>query len=89
MPSMTKKRKNKSSNADDEDDDDGDGDAEVDADTEDSDCNAIISHEYSDKTRNSMKQLSEKSLSFELVEQLIKYIFSLNQPGGILVTNFI
>ncbi len=53
--------------------------------SEDVDCNSLVSHEYSDKTRNSMKQISEKSLSFELIESLIKYIVTLNQPGGILI----
>jgi ATP-dependent RNA helicase A len=32
-----------------------------------------------------MRQLSEKILSFELIENLLKYIHSLNQPGSILI----
>lgn len=89
VPSVVKKRKNKSSNADDDDDDDLDGDIEVEtngAEPEDLNCNTMVSNEYSERTQNSMKQLSEKALSFEMVEYLIKYIVTLNQPGGILVT---
>ena len=87
VPSLTKIRKNKS-NGDDDDEDDLVEDAEVErnpTEPEDLDCNTMVSHEYSEKTRNSMKLLSEKSLSFEIIEYLIKYIFSLDQPGGILV----
>ena len=87
--SCKKKRKNKSNN-DDDDDEDGDGDdAAVDKingeDIDDTDCNTLVSHDYSEKTRNSMKLLSEKSLSFELIESLVKYIRTLNQPGAILI----
>lgn len=85
VPSLNRKRKNKS-NGDDDEDDELDNAVEVEVDGEaDVDCNSLVSHEYSDKTRNSMKQMSEKALSFELIEHLIKYIVTLNQPGGILI----
>ena len=85
IPPSGKKRKNKN---DDEDDEEGDEAAAVNPggeNEEDTDCNAIISNEYSQKTRNSMSQLSEKTLSFELIEALLKYIVSLNQPGAVLI----
>jgi len=81
IPSNDKKRKNKN---EDEDDDDGQCDDEID-DSDDLNCNTIVSDNYSESTRNSMKQMSEKTLSFELIEGLIKYIQSLNQRGAILI----
>lgn len=84
-----RKRKNKNSNDDDDEDDGGEEEECVNqsnsGEQEETDCNSIISPEYSEKTRNSMRQLSEKTLSFELIESLIKYIGFLNQPGSILI----
>ena len=83
VPPPSKKRKNKNSN---EDDDDDDGDEAVVAAAEDeTDCNAIIPEDYSQRTRDSMKKLSEKNLSFELIEALLNYIVSLNHPGAVLI----
>ena len=87
VPPMQKKRKNKSNN-DDDDEDECDEAAVANPngeDAEDVDCNTLVSEEYAIKTRNAMKQLSEKSLSFELIEALIRYIKTLNQPGAILI----
>jgi ATP-dependent RNA helicase A len=87
VPMLKKKRKNKSNN-DDDDEDECDEAAVANTNGEevdDTDCNTLVSNDYSDKTRNAMKQLSEKSLSFELIESLIKYIRTLNQPGAILI----
>ena len=83
IPPTGKKRRNKNSGADDEEEDDQ-CDDEVD-DTDDVNCNALVSNNYNESTRHSMKQLSEKALSFELIEELIKYIGSLNQRGAILI----
>jgi ATP-dependent RNA helicase A len=90
VPMMqTKKRKSRNNNNNDDDDEDGD-DAAVDKpegaeDVDDTDCNTLVSNDYSEKTRNAMGQLSEKAISFELIESLIKYIRTLNQPGAILI----
>ena len=78
-----KKRKINNNNNNDDDDDDVCID-EID-DSDDINCNTIVSTNYSEKTRNSMKQLSEKALPFEAIEELIKYIRTLNQPGAILI----
>ncbi|CAH1795075.1 unnamed protein product [Owenia fusiformis] len=48
-------------------------------------CNQMISPEYSPQTRHAMSQLSEKEMSFELIEGLIKYIQGLDTPGAILI----
>lgn len=90
----TRKRKNRNN---DEDDDDDDNEADADAgdngeggendEKEDKDfnCNSVVSNDYSESTKMAMKQMSEKSISFELIECLLKYIRSLNQPGSILI----
>ncbi|RMZ98165.1 ATP-dependent RNA helicase A [Brachionus plicatilis] len=78
-PSESERKKRK-----DDDDDEGDED-ECAADDQDADCNAIIASDYTPKTKNTMRQLSEKNLSFELIEALLKYIDQLNQPGSILI----
>lgn len=67
------------------DDDDDDDEEECIADDQDVDCNSIIGNDYSEKTKFAMRQLSEKILSFELIESLLKYITELNQPGSILI----
>ena len=90
MPPMQKKRKNKSNADNDDDEDECDeaavaGNANGTEDVDDTDCNTLVSNDYSEKTRNAMRQLSEKSLSFELIETLVKYIRTLNQPGAILI----
>ncbi len=52
---------------------------------EDFNCNTLISSEYSQKTANTMSMLSEKQVSFEIIESLLRYIVSLNQPGAVLI----
>ncbi len=91
-----KKRKSRSSNDNDDEDDDFGG-AEVDTTEGDEnqnnnnnnnsseDCNQMVSDDYSEKTKNVMRKMSEKNLSFELIECLLKYIHSLNQPGSVLI----
>ncbi|XP_066991752.1 ATP-dependent RNA helicase A isoform X2 [Anabrus simplex] len=47
--------------------------------------NKVVSNEYSVQTRNSVAQLSEKEISFELIEALLLYIKGLGIPGAVLV----
>ncbi|XP_046383681.1 dosage compensation regulator [Ischnura elegans] len=47
--------------------------------------NAKVSEEYTEATKNAMKGLSEKEVSFELIVELFKYVKSLEIPGAILV----
>ena len=95
----SRKRKNKSGNEDEEEEDDElvdevavndeeGANADVTGNqtsTADVDCNTIVSDDYSEKTKNAMRRLSEKVISFELIECLLRYIVSLEQPGGILI----
>ena len=83
-PPSNRKRKNKNNNDDEEEDDDQCADEIID-DSDDVNCNSIMTGNYSENTQYAMKQLSEKVLSFELIEELIKYIGMLNQPGAILI----
>ncbi|KAL4708484.1 hypothetical protein ACJJTC_014092 [Scirpophaga incertulas] len=82
-----KERKRKSSgkkvNKEDEDDDD----EGLGADEQDEDLNkkCQLSSEYTPETSRSLQQLSEKDLSFELIESLLTYICNLNQEGAVLV----
>ncbi|XP_013388733.1 ATP-dependent RNA helicase A protein-like [Lingula anatina] len=48
-------------------------------------CNMMISSDYNDTTRRAMAMLSEKEMSFELIEALCKYIKNLGVPGAILI----
>lgn len=48
-------------------------------------CNKIVKGEYSIQTKNSLAQLSEKEISFGLMETLFNYIRDLKIPGAILV----
>ncbi|XP_012278832.1 dosage compensation regulator isoform X2 [Orussus abietinus] len=72
-PMDTKKRKNKDS-------DDLPGDAEP-----EENLNKTIGPDYSLATKNSMAQMSEKEISFELIEALLRYIKEQNIPGAVLV----
>lgn len=47
--------------------------------------NKIVSDQYSIETRNALAQLSEKEVSFELIEELLKYIKTLNEAGAVLI----
>ncbi|KAJ8672784.1 hypothetical protein QAD02_004044 [Eretmocerus hayati] len=47
--------------------------------------NKNISSNYSIQTKNAMAQLTEKEISFELIESLLKYIKDQNIPGAVLV----
>ncbi|XP_076321258.1 LOW QUALITY PROTEIN: ATP-dependent RNA helicase A-like [Tachypleus tridentatus] len=72
-PPNTKKSKSKK-------DEDG-----VEGDDPDEDCNKVIGSEYSENTKYAMSQLSEKEMSFELIEALLLYIKNLDVPGAVLI----
>ncbi|XP_056266450.1 LOW QUALITY PROTEIN: ATP-dependent RNA helicase A [Pseudoliparis swirei] len=55
------------------------------AEEEEANCNVVCGPEYSEETRRSMAQMSEKETSFELVEQILKYLETLPGPGAALV----
>ncbi|XKL60293.1 hypothetical protein PGB90_001309 [Kerria lacca] len=73
----TKKRKNK--NKKDEEDE-----AET-AVEGDENMNKFVTNEYSDLTKNRMAALSEKDISFELIEAILKYIKNKEISGAVLV----
>ncbi|XP_069700585.1 dosage compensation regulator mle [Periplaneta americana] len=75
-PADNRKRRNK-------DKDDSEG--TVGAEEQDENLNKVVSEEYSVQTRNAIAQLSEKEVSFELIEELLKYIKTLNIAGAVLV----
>ncbi|XP_033322753.1 dosage compensation regulator mle isoform X1 [Megalopta genalis] len=72
-PMDTKKRKNRDS-------DDLPTDGEP-----DENLNKVVSSKYSIQTKNAMAQLSEKEISFELIEALLKYIKDQGIPGAVLI----
>ncbi|CAG2058257.1 unnamed protein product [Timema podura] len=47
--------------------------------------NKAVSNDYTVQTRNAVAQLSEKEISFELIEALLKYIKGLTVPGAVLI----
>ncbi|KAL6264710.1 hypothetical protein P5V15_004809 [Pogonomyrmex californicus] len=47
--------------------------------------NKVISNNYSVQTKNSMAQLTEKEISFELIEALLMYIKQQEIPGAVLI----
>ncbi|XP_076801583.1 ATP-dependent RNA helicase A-like isoform X1 [Clavelina lepadiformis] len=51
----------------------------------DENLNLQVGEKYSFQTRHSMAQLSERELSFELIETLLKYIRGLEVPGAVLI----
>ncbi|CAH2984998.1 unnamed protein product [Chilo suppressalis] len=84
-PPDNRKRKSsgkKVSNNDEEDDDEG---VAVDEQDEDLNKNCKLGEDYSPETMNSLQQLSEKDLSFELIEAILIYISKLKNDGAVLV----
>ncbi|XP_055947285.1 ATP-dependent RNA helicase A-like isoform X2 [Argiope bruennichi] len=51
----------------------------------DENLNKVIGPDYSPSTKQAMASLSEKEMSFELIEALLSYIKSLNVPGAVLI----
>ncbi|XP_072762492.1 dosage compensation regulator mle isoform X1 [Anoplolepis gracilipes] len=47
--------------------------------------NKVISNDYSIETKNAMAQLTEKEISFELIEALLTYINRQDIPGAVLI----
>ena len=65
----------------------GDEEAEIASvtDSEEANLNKVCGDKYDASVRNSMALMSEKELSFELIEALLHYVKSLNIPGAVLV----
>ncbi|KAI4469545.1 atp-dependent rna helicase [Holotrichia oblita] len=62
-----------------------DGDEEMLGDEGDENLNKVLSGSYSEQTRNALSKLSEKDVSFELIETLLKYIKEQNVEGAVLI----
>ncbi|KAI5729206.1 hypothetical protein M8J76_000161 [Diaphorina citri] len=73
-----RKRKNKGNKRDDDDEEDG-------LIEEEENMNNQVSNDYSPQTRASVAQLSERDISFELIESLLKYIKQQGVDGAVLV----
>ncbi|XP_058491844.1 ATP-dependent RNA helicase A [Solea solea] len=60
-------------------------DKDEEAGDEDTNCNLICGPDYTPETKRSMAQMTEKEMSFELVEALLKYVETLQVNGAVLV----
>lgn len=80
-PIELKKKKRKTSSKDDDDEDD----FTTGTDEPEENLNQVIGSEYSLETKHAMSLLSEKEISFELIEKLLQYIRSLDLPGAVLI----
>ncbi|XP_014675419.1 PREDICTED: ATP-dependent RNA helicase A-like [Priapulus caudatus] len=80
-PPSIKKRKTR----DDYDDDDVPTAAVTDPDVKNEDLNIIIGEGYNNETKAAMSQMSEKELSFELIEGLLTYVRGLEVSGAVLI----
>ncbi|CAH0547260.1 unnamed protein product [Brassicogethes aeneus] len=76
----TDTRKRKGSNKNDDDDEQALG-----GDEGDENLNKVVGDKYSIQTKNAMSRMSEKEVSFELMESLLLYIKGQGVPGAILV----
>ncbi|XP_014482341.1 PREDICTED: dosage compensation regulator isoform X2 [Dinoponera quadriceps] len=47
--------------------------------------NKVVDNKYSFQTKNAMAQLTEKEISFELIETLLQYIKGQDIPGAVLI----
>ncbi|XP_017779033.1 PREDICTED: dosage compensation regulator [Nicrophorus vespilloides] len=63
----------------------GDEDEPVNDDDGDENLNKIIPSHYKASTKLTMENMSEKAVSFELIEAILKHISELNRPGAVLV----
>ena len=80
-PPSTKKRKGGGNN----DDEGGEDTVMDDEDGAAADLSKVISNDYSVQTKEAMAKLGEKEMSFELIEELLHYIKSLQIPGAVLI----
>ncbi|KAK8730386.1 hypothetical protein OTU49_007985 [Cherax quadricarinatus] len=62
-----------------------DKDEELPGEEPEENLNIVNSSHYSDSTRKSLSVMNEKELNFELVEALLKYIYTLSTPGAVLI----
>ncbi|CAG9118846.1 unnamed protein product [Plutella xylostella] len=83
-PPDTRKRKASGKRARNDDEDDDDEGVGVDEE-EDMNKTCELGPNYSPATRNAIQQISEKDLSFELIEAILLYIRSLGSDGAVLV----
>lgn len=51
----------------------------------DENLNKVIGNNYPIQTKNAMAQLTEKEISFELIEALLKYVKGQSIPGAVLI----
>lgn len=79
-PSDTKKRKSRGGGGDDDDEN-----VVAIGDEADENLNKNLTGNYSELTKNAMARLSEKEISFELIEALLLHIKNQNVPGAVLV----
>ncbi|KAI8423074.1 hypothetical protein MSG28_014159 [Choristoneura fumiferana] len=84
-PPDTRKRKSSGKKASKDDDDDDDEGVGVDEQEEDLNQSCHLGNDYSPQTAQSMAKLSEKDLSFELIEAILVYIGSLQSDGAVLI----
>ncbi|KAL0811429.1 hypothetical protein ABMA28_009831 [Loxostege sticticalis] len=84
-PPDTRKRKSSGKKASKDDEDDEDEGVGVDEQDEDMNKTCQLSADYSPETSRSLRQLSEKDMSFELIEAILLYITQLKEDGAVLV----
>lgn len=51
----------------------------------DEDLNVVNSDSYSRETMATMQTLSEKEISFEVIEAILKHVKALDVPGAVLI----
>lgn len=78
VPPLKQKKKNKSKK-------DDEGDEDTIPDDGEENLNAMVEGNYSVQTKNAMSKLSEREISFELMESLLEYIKKQDIPGAVLV----
>ncbi|CAH0763338.1 unnamed protein product [Diatraea saccharalis] len=84
-PVDNRKRKSSGKKVASNDDDDDDEGVGIDEQDEDLNKNCKLGNDYAPETSQALQQLSEKDLSFELIEALLTYINNLQGDGAVLV----